>query len=183
MASFKTKLEKLYSIKNEGARTRSRLKNIDNEIPDKFFFETEKEKEKKNIFFKLKNEKNEILPEPKEILEETKNFYINLWGINNVENETKQNVYLNFLDQIKLDQIEINKFINKVEMETAISSLNSDAAPGSDGLTLDFYKTFKKILLLDLYKLFNNMLLKGKMPQSIREAIVKFYIKNMTIKT
>ena len=37
IASLKTKLEKLYNIKNEGARIRSRLKNIENEVPDKFF--------------------------------------------------------------------------------------------------------------------------------------------------
>ena len=54
IASLKSKLEKLYNIKNEGARIRSRLKNIENEIPDKFFFETEK----KNTLLKLKNEKN-----------------------------------------------------------------------------------------------------------------------------
>ena len=46
IASLKSKLQKLYNIKNEGARIWSRLKNIENEIPDKFFFETEKRKKK-----------------------------------------------------------------------------------------------------------------------------------------
>ena len=79
IASFKSKLEKLYNIKKEGARIRSRLKNIENEIPDKFFFETEKEKGKRNTLLKLKNEKNQILSEPNEILKETKNS-IKIYG-------------------------------------------------------------------------------------------------------
>ena len=51
IASLKSKLEKLYNIKNEGARIQSRSKNIENDSflkPNKFFFETEKEKGKKN---------------------------------------------------------------------------------------------------------------------------------------
>ena len=180
IASLKTKLEKLYNIKNEGARIRSRLKNIENEVPDKFFFVTEGEKGKRNTLFKLKNEKNQILSEPKEILRETKNFYKNLWGINDVANETEQNTYLNFLDQIKFDKQhldEINKFINEKEIEVAIDSLNSDAAPGSDGLTSEFYKIFKKLILTDLLEVFNNIILKGKMPKTMREAIVKLLYK------
>ena len=56
IASLKSKLQELYNIKNEGARIRSRLKNIENEILDKFFFKN-----------KLKNENNEISSEPKDI--------------------------------------------------------------------------------------------------------------------
>ena len=180
IASLKRKLEKLFNIKNEGARIRSRLKNIENEVPDKFFFVTEKEKGKRNTLFKIKNEKNQILSEPNEILKETKNFYKNLWGIADVVNETEQNTYLNFIDQIKFDTEhlhEINKFINENEIEIAIDSLNSDAAPGSDGLTAQFYKIFKKLILTDLYEVFNNIFLKGKMPKTMREAIVKLLYK------
>ena len=95
-------------------------------------------------------------------------------------NETEQNAYLNFLQQIKFDAKhlnEINKLINEKEIEIAIDSLNSDAAPGSDGLTAEFYKIFKKIIITDLYELFNNIFLKGKMPKSMREAIVKLLYK------
>ena len=75
-------------------------------------------------------------------------------------NETEQNEYLNFLNQTKFDQEhlnEINKLINKKEIEIAIDTLNSDAAPGSDGLTAEFYKIFKKTIPTDLYELFNNI--------------------------
>ena len=95
-------------------------------------------------------------------------------------NETEQNTYLNFIDQIKFDTEhlhEINKFINENEIEVAIDSLNSDAAPGSDGLTAQFYKIFKKLILTDLYEVFNNIFLKGKMPKTMREAIVKLLYK------
>ena len=85
--------------------------------------------------FKQKKENNEILSEPKDILNETENFYKNLWGSVEIENE--QNAYLNCLDQIKLDQEhlnETNKLINEQEIERAIDSLNSNTAPGLDGL-------------------------------------------------
>ena len=92
----------------------------------------------------------------------------------------KMSIYINFLDQTKFDQEhlnEINKLINEKEIEIAIDSLNSEAAPGLDGLTAEFYKIFKKTILTDLYELFNNIFLKGKMPKSMREAIVKLLYK------
>ena len=71
---------------------------------------------------------------------------------------------------------EINKFINEKEIEIVIDSLNSDTAPGSNGLTAEFYKIYKKIIT-DLYELFNNIFLKGKMPKSMRDAIIKLLYK------
>ena len=104
-----------------------------------------------------------------------------------IAHEYKKNVFtkrfshlLQFNDQEHLN--EINKLINKKEIEIAIDSLNSDAAPGSNGLTANFYKIFKKTILTDLYELFNNIFLKGKMPKLMGEAIVKLSYKKIIIK-
>ncbi len=46
--------------------------------------------------------------------------------------------------------------ISEKEVEKAIDALKSGKAPGSDGLTTAFYKSFKETLSLILCKVFND---------------------------
>ena len=123
---------------------------------------------------KLKNQKSKILNKPKEILEEVKEFYNNLWGKS--ENEKEELIeYLKEIDKQNFEKNEIketDQFIEK-KIETAINLLNNESSPGSDVLTAEFYKTFQKLIIPHLKEVFNNALLKGTLPQSMREAIIK----------
>ena len=131
---------------------------------------------------KLKNQKSKILNKPKEILKEVKEFFNNLWGKS--ENGKEELIeYLEEIDKQNFEENEIketDQFIK--EIETAINLLNNESSPGSDGVTAEFYKTFQKLIIPDLKEVFNNALLKGTLPQSMKKAIVKLIHKKVISK-
>ena len=161
------------------------MQKIENETPDKTFYQKEKEQGKKNSLIELKNQKNETINKPKEILEEVKEFYNNLWGKAEKDKEDELIEYLEELDKQTFEEneiMEINKFIKDEEIEIAIKLLNNESSPGTDGLTAEFYKSFQKLIIPDLKEVFNNALLKGILPRSMREAIVKLLHKKKDFK-
>ena len=185
IASLKEQLSKLYERKYEGYRIRAKMQKIENETPDKTFYQKEKEQGKKNSLIELKNQKNETIKKPKEILEEVKEFYNNLWGKAEKDKEDELIEYLEELDKQTFEEneiTEINKFIEDEEIEIAIKLLNNESSPGTDGLTAEFYKSFQKLIIPDLKEVFNNALLKGILPRSMREAIVKLLHKKKDFK-
>ena len=115
IASLKEKITKLYEKKYEGCRIRAKMQKIENETPDKTFYQKEKEQEKKNTLIELKNQNNRTINKPKEILEEVKEFYNNLWG--KAEKEKDELIeYLEEIDKQNFEENEIkeiNKFIGK----------------------------------------------------------------------
>ena len=185
IASLKEKLTKLYERKYEGFRIRAKMQKIENEIPDKTFYQKEKEQGKKNALIELKNQENKIINKPKEILEEVKEYYYKLWGNTEKEEEDEILEYLDEIDKQNFEENEIreiDKFIEEKEIEIALNLLNNESSPGSDGLTAEFYKTFQKLIISDLKEVFNNALLKGILPKSMREAIVKLLHKKRDFK-
>ena len=77
----------------------------------------------------LKNQKNETINKPKEILEEVKEFYNNLWGKAEKDKEDELIEYLEELDKQNLEENEIreiNKFIEEIEI--AIKLLNNESS-------------------------------------------------------
>lgn len=67
--------------------------------------------------------------------------------------------------------------IEKEEILMAIMSMRAGGAPGSDRLTVAFYKTFIDQLLPQLLELFDDMCQMGTMPPSMREAIIVATLK------
>ena len=144
------------------------MQKIENETPDKTFYQKEKEQGKKNSLIELKNQKNETINNPKEILEEVKEFYNNLWGKAEKNKEDELIEYLEELDKQNFEENEIRETNKFIEIEIAIKLLNSESSPGTDGLTAEFYKSFQKLIIPDLKEVFNNALLKGILPRSMR---------------
>ena len=186
IASLKRKLEKIYEIKYEGSRIRTRIKKLENEIPDKSFFEKEKNLGKLNTLNKVRSKTDQIILEPTKILNEVKNYYDELWGKSTEENEKEIKTYLEVVEKSSDDQNEItlgNNWITEKEVANAINQLKNDTAPGSDGLTSEFYKTFQKLLIPDLTEVFNNILLIGELPETMLEATIKLIYKKDDHKT
>uniref|UniRef100_A0A803JP76 Reverse transcriptase domain-containing protein n=1 Tax=Xenopus tropicalis TaxID=8364 RepID=A0A803JP76_XENTR len=64
-------------------------------------------------------------------------------------------------DTANLDFSPLTADIGEEEVEGAIDKLNNKKAPGPDGLTAEFYKTFKELLVPVLTKIFNGCLGSG----------------------
>jgi hypothetical protein len=66
-------------------------------------------------------------------------------------------------NHLKLNQEDINhlnRSIIQKEIEAAIKSLPQKKSPGLDGITAEFYQTFKEVLIPTFLKLFHEI--KGK---------------------
>jgi hypothetical protein len=68
--------------------------------------------------------------------------------------------FLDTYDHIKLKQEDIsdlNIYITQNEMKAAIKSLPKTKSPGPDGISAEFYQTFKEELVPTLLKLFHEI--------------------------
>ena len=64
----------------------------------------------------------------------------------------------------------LNRPITRAQVEAAINSLPTKNSPGLDGLTAEFYQTYKKELVPLLLKLFQIIQEEGILPKSFYET-------------
>ena len=174
------RIQDYYCKKFDGARIRSKECKIENESPTKAFFTIEKENAARKNITQLKTENGTIIENKDEILLETQNFYKNLWETDHQIDQLAQNDYVKIMASSKFDQQDaddIEKLICENEVSLAIDQLNKDSSPGADGLTSNFYKTFKYLIISDLTEVFNNCFFKKEMSPSMKQAIIKLLYK------
>ena len=77
------------------------------------------------------------------------------------------------LQRLNQEEIEnINRPITCTEIETVIKNLPAKKSPGPDGLTGEFYQTFREELIPILLKLFQNIAEGGTRPNPFYEATI-----------
>ena len=87
-----------------------------------------------------------------------------------------------FLDHLNERKNEGAHDVNEItidEVLKAISELNVESSPGSDGITSNFYKIFKRELAPLLQRLFNNIVRTEKVLENQQIAILKFCLKQI----
>ena len=139
-------LNNLVSEKNKGAQVRSRAKWIEEgEKSTKYFFNLEKQNISKNTIKKLKRDDGSYTNTDSDIIEEGYIFYENLYKKENIP-DTEINKYLGEVNNLKLlsenESRRLEGKITKQECETALTSMKGNKSPGSDGIPVEFYKTF-----------------------------------------
>ncbi|MCW4346095.1 MAG: reverse transcriptase domain-containing protein, partial [Candidatus Thiodiazotropha endolucinida] len=135
-------LEHITDTKINGFILRSKAKIIDiGEKNSSYFANLEKKRSETKLISQL-NKKDKIITDQKEILKETENFYRNLYAKRNTQNS----IY-NFFDEniTKLNETETNQcegLLSEEECSKALKKKKNQKSPGSDGLTVEFYKIF-----------------------------------------
>uniref|UniRef100_A0A803TW33 Reverse transcriptase domain-containing protein n=1 Tax=Anolis carolinensis TaxID=28377 RepID=A0A803TW33_ANOCA len=108
----------------------------------------------------------------KDIINQFEKFYKDLYKNDQIKKEEIMK-YLNKRNLQKISEKQrenLNKPINEQEIKTAIRKMDSNKAPGPDGFTAAYYKTFEQELIPYLIKLMNGILNQEKIPETWKEA-------------
>ena len=147
---IKTNLETEMEQDTKGAMIRSKVRWYDEgEKPTKYFFNLEKRNYNNKIISKIKV-KDDIIIEPKQILQEEKKFYSNLYtSVRTGPNADTDELVMNFfaendtipkLSQHQRDSCEGE--LTEAELLATLKSTSNNKSPGSDGFPAEFYKVF-----------------------------------------
>ena len=110
----------------------------------KYFFSLEKARYNAKTCFTVFDENDKEITEPKGILEVQSKFYRELYDIDTDVNFTLANTHnIRVPAEITLAQ---NDEIVEEEIACAIKMMNNNKTPGEDGIPIDFYKVFWKLL-------------------------------------
>ena len=103
-----------------------------------------------------------------------RDYYKQLYA-NKMDNLEEMDKFLEKHNLPRLNQEEIeniNRPITSNEIETVIKNLPTNKSPGPDGLTGEFYQTFREELTPILLRLFQNTAEGGTLPNSFYEATI-----------
>jgi hypothetical protein len=123
---------------------------------------------------KIRNEKGDIITDPKGIQNTIRSFYKRLYSTE-LETLDEMDKFLDRYQVPKLNQDQVNDLnspISSIEIEAVIYSLPTQKSSGSDGFTAEFYKTFKEDLIQVLHKLFHKREGEGTLPNSFYETTI-----------
>ena len=92
-----------------------------------------------------------------------------------MDNLEEMDKFLERFNLPRLNQEEIenmNRPITSTEIETVIKNLPTNKSPGPDGLTGEFFQTFRDVLTPILLKLFQNIAEGGALPNSFYKTTI-----------
>jgi hypothetical protein len=179
---LKSELDEIYSEMAKGAQIRSRAKYIENgEKSTSYFLNLEKIHQTKNNILKLKIG-NQEYTDTGDILDNCATFYDNLYSSRKIPDMS----ITNYLNKIVCENVLSDE--NKKLCEGSISykecefvilkCMKDNKSPGSDGIPLEFYKTFWNLIGTFLVKVFQYIYSSGKMTNSQRKSVVSLIFKD-----
>uniref|UniRef100_A0A670IWQ4 Reverse transcriptase domain-containing protein n=1 Tax=Podarcis muralis TaxID=64176 RepID=A0A670IWQ4_PODMU len=121
----------------------------------------------------------EEVTDPKGIRKEFLNYYRSLYK-NKERNNSRIERFLKdkIVQKIPTDKKQrLNEPIEIEEIEEVIKDLKRGKAPGPDGFTAGYYKEMKSVLVNPLKEIMNNILRKGEIPETWKEAYITFIPK------
>lgn len=104
-------------------------------------------------------------------------FYEELYRSELLHEQT-DNVFFENLPQLsKEGNAGVCKALTLEELEKALQSMVSGKALGVDGLSVDFYKSFRPMVGPDLLEMLKEKLASGQLPTSCRRAILTLILE------
>lgn len=169
-----------------GALKRSRAKDIDeNEKCSAYFLGLEKTRQAKRIVKSIYDENRRLVTSPNQILPVIADFYENLMNEKDPATVTHKKQLLDtFLGESThptLDDDDISALeapITILEIKEALKQLNSDSAPGCDGLTPNFYTCFWDSVKTPLFASLTESIQNNTLSVSQRRAVITLLPKS-----
>ena len=169
-------IENIELESTKGAILRSKVQWAEHgEKNSKYFLNLEKQNAINKTIVRLQGENGEIVENQNGILSEAKLFYENLYTENtkNVEESTAKQFFIENHPSLSTeDKQHCEGLISLDECSKAIKDMQNGKSPGTDGLTVDFYKFFWckiKYIVLDSI---NYAYIKGELSVDQRRGII-----------
>ena len=174
---LKEEVNTIRKHKMRGILVRSRAQIIeDDEKPTNFFCNLEKHNYVSKIISKLETSSGKVIKDQFEILDETKQFYENLYSSkdNQLTNIDLKDIFRN-TDIKKLSKEEAESPEGPVKYEEAaviLKAMSNNRSPGSDGFSAEFFKMFWKKIGHFIVRSINFGFSKGELSVTQREGII-----------
>ena len=174
-------LDHIFEKKSYAAFIRSRCKWIEEgEKSSSYFLNVEKKRQIHNSIYKLSDEKGNCYTHNKDILDHCTDYYSELYKTRNPK-RSSINEYLSKITNLPTlshdSQEQCEGKITSSECQKAIKLMNNNKAPGSDGLTIEFYKTFWTDMSDTLIDSFNESFNMGHLSFSQNISILSIILK------
>ena len=175
---LKIELRNIHEKRAEGAIFRSKVRWIkEGEKLTNYFFNMESRNFNKQIISELATTEGYVTNDEKQIMEEIKSFYENLYSyIYTATNEAFQEFTGSISQQIpKLSQDQCNEIEGVLTLDecwAALKSMGTGKSSGKDGLTVEFYRCFFDIFGNDLLNSLNAAYKNGEMSISQRRGVI-----------
>ncbi|KAI9999450.1 hypothetical protein NQD34_018194 [Periophthalmus magnuspinnatus] len=140
-----------------------------------------KEQQASRSIIEVRTGLRQITTDPKEINDMFKQYYSKLYTS---ESKGDSKLVNNFFENLSIPQVSddhramLEKSITLGEIKEAILKMQNSKAPGPDGYTVEFYKTFKDQISPMLLEVFNEALIRGLLPPSFYEASISLIHKS-----
>lgn len=174
--SLKRELGEIYKSKATAAAFRSKVNwSMHGERPSAYYLGLEKRAAKYKTITSLKSDSGTIVTSNTEILNLEREYFANIY--------TEDPSILSPLDDLDINGDDIptisdlsrdyiNRPFTEDKFHSALKKLNHNKAPGSDGITPEFYCTFWEALKNPFMDSFNYSLLQGKFSEEQRVGII-----------
>lgn len=143
----RSELESLYHKMLDGIIVRSRAQWVEfGERNSKYFLNLEKHNKANNVIHRLKTDNNDILIGKHEVLANLRDFYATLYTSGEVDPSL---IFSNIFNYNKLSMDEADCCdgpMTSAECVDALNLLSIGKSPGSDGLSVEFYKKFWPVI-------------------------------------
>ena len=176
---IKLTLELKETEKAKAAQIRSRAKWVElGEKNNSYFLGLESVRAKTKIMEQLKDENGLILTNQNDIQRRQRQYFENLYErkINEDDMELKIDTFMqdcNNIPSLNVDDREaLEAPLTEQELLTGLKELNNGSAPGSDGITIEFFKVFWSRIKPFVYNSFIQALDKGSLSTTQRNAVI-----------
>jgi len=178
---LKEAVELFYDKKVDGAMIRSRARWMaKGEKNNKYFLSLEK----RNFNSQAINQIDtglERITDPKQILDQIRQHYARLFQ-STQPNVSAAEFHYFFQEELipRLSQDEVEDLEAEITVEecaAALKAMQDGKAPGSDGLTVEFYKKFWNLLKEPLFQCYSVSGEKGELPSSLSRGVIRLLPK------
>ena len=171
----------------QGHLIRSRSQWVaEGEKPSKYFCALEQGNYLDKTIKYLQKKDQSYTRDQKEILNEVKNFYANLFKEN--ENTAKVNLQklltAHNIKKLNEDQaMSMNGYLSIEELGLALKNTKNNKTPGLDGFSFEFFKIFWKNMKFCVANAVNHSFDKGTLPLSLRQCVITCLLKNGKVRS